>query len=69
MPNVPNKPVARRIKDIMHRYGELNRAERRTGMAANTRARIDNKLPNLVRNFLQIFYPKPTQVSRRINLR
>jgi hypothetical protein len=48
----------------MHRHSQLDRAQARTRVAANPRARIDYELPHLVGNFLQVFDAKLSQISR-----
>jgi hypothetical protein len=53
----------------MHRYRELDRTERRSGVPSDPRTRVDNKLADLVCNFLKVFDAKPAKVRRRINFR
>jgi len=55
MADVPNKAVARGVKDVMHRNRELNGTQAGTCMAADTRTGVDNELADLVGDLLQVF--------------
>ena len=54
MPDVPNKPISRRVKYVVHRNGKFDRAEACSRVSADTRARVDNVLTCFVRDRLQI---------------
>ena len=69
MADVPDELVIRRVKHIMHRHRQLNGTEACTCVTADTRTRVDNKLPHLVRDLLQILDTQLPQISGRINFR
>ena len=63
---VPNQPVARRVKGIMKRHGQLNRAQGSAGVAANSRHRFQNVLSNFVGNGLQLLQRQSPQICRGV---
>ena len=68
MSDIPNELVIGRVEHIMHRHRQLDRPEARARMPANARARIDNKLSNLIRYLLQVFDLQLAQITRGTNL-
>ncbi len=68
MPDVPDKPIVRSVKNIVHRDRKLDSAQRCSGVSADTRASIDNELPNLVGDLLQVLNTQLAKIGRRIDL-
>src|SRR6267378_3863496 len=64
--NVPDQPVAWRIKGIVERNGQFNRAQRRAGVSTNARHSFQDVLTNFVGNELQLLQRKSPQISRRV---
>ena len=64
MPDVPDEAIIRRIEDVVHRHRELDRPERGARVPADARASIDNELPDLVRDFLEVLDPQLPEVGR-----
>jgi hypothetical protein len=52
----------------MHRYGELNCTEACAGVAADYRTGVDDVLPNLISDLLQVFHLELPQIRGRIYL-
>ena len=66
--DVPDKTIVRRIENVMHRDRKLDGPERRSSMTADAGAGVDNELPNLVGDFLQVFDFQLSEVGRRVDL-
>ena len=64
MSHIPNKPIPRRVENVMHRNRELDRTQARTGVAANPRTCIDDELPHFVGDLLKVVDPKLSEVGR-----
>jgi hypothetical protein len=64
MPHVPYKSIVWRVEHIVHRNSQLNGAKAGTGMAADTRTRIDDELADLVGNLLEVLNPQLPQIGR-----
>ena len=62
MADVPDQPVARRVEHVVQRDGELDHAEAGAEMAAGHRDRVDQLLPELVRQLLQRAVFKRAQI-------
>src|SRR5688500_18351630 len=60
--NVPNQPIARRVKRVVQRYRQLDRAERGAGMTTNTRHRFQYVLPDFVGYRFQFLNGQSTQI-------
>ena len=52
MPDIPDKPVVRRIENVMHRHGKFDGAKARAGVPAHTRTRFDDKGAQFIGDFL-----------------
>src|SRR5436190_5313231 len=67
MPDIPDQPVMRRIKDVMQADGQLDDAEPGAEMPARDRYRVDQFGAQLVRDLAQIGFRKPAQIRRRLD--
>jgi hypothetical protein len=50
----------------MHRDSQLDGTERGTGVPAHARACINDELPDLIGDFLQVIDPELSEIGRRI---
>ena len=66
--HVPDETIAWRVERVMQRDGQLDRPERRAGMSAHARHRLENILPNVVSDVLKLIDAETPQVGRRVNL-
>ena len=62
--NVPDESVLGRVENVVHRHRELDRPERGARVPADARTSIDNELPDLVRDFLEVLDPQLPEVGR-----
>ena len=53
MPHIPDQPVARRVKHIMQRYGQLNHTKTSPQMAAGDRDSADGLKAQFIRHLPQ----------------
>jgi hypothetical protein len=68
MPDIPDQPIPRCVENVMHRDGELDGSKRGSRVATDPRACIDDKLTNLVSDFLEVFDTKLAKVCRGVDL-
>ena len=66
MADVPNKSVARRVKDVMQRYGELDDAKTGSEMTPGDRHGIDSLLPEFGSELRQLGLSDLAQIFRRV---
>jgi len=64
VPDVPDKPIIRRIEDVVHRHSEFDGTERCARVPADAGASVDNELPYFVGDFLQILDAELSKVCR-----
>ena len=69
MADVPDEAVVRRVEYIMQRDGELDRAEPGGEVAAHLADGIDEVLPQLGRELLQLGRRQRAQVGGRVDRR
>ena len=67
MADVPDQPVVRRVEHMMQRDGELDHAKPCAEMAAGDRDRVDQLLPELARELLQLAVLKRAQICRSVD--
>ena len=67
MADIPDQPVVRRVEDMMQSNGELDHAKPSAEMAAGDRDRVDQLLPELARQLLQLAVLKRAQIRRSID--
>ena len=68
MTDIPDQTVVRRIKSIVQRHRQLDRAERSTRVPADPSHRLQNVLPNFISQFRQFVHPQTTQVRGRVDV-
>jgi hypothetical protein len=67
VPDVPDQPIVRRIKDVMESDGELDHAEAGAQMTARHADRIDCLLPEFVGELTKLAIAERAHVGRRLN--
>ena len=67
MADIPDQPVVRRVEDMVQGNGELDHAKPSAEMATGDRDRVDQLLPELARQLLQLAVLKRAQIRRSIN--
>ena len=68
MADIPDQPVARRVKDVMQRHGQLDNAEPGTEMPAGDRHGVDQLIAQFVGDLAQIGLGKLAQIGRHVDL-
>ena len=68
MADVPNQPVARRIKHVVQRDGELDNTQPGAQMAARYRDSADGLLAQFIRELAQRRLIETAQIGRRVDL-
>ncbi len=68
MADVPDQPVARRVKYIVQGHGQLDDAKAGAEMAAGYRDRVDRLLTQFIGDLRQLLDAQVSQVFRRAQL-